>query len=114
MDLAGSDDCDATATPAPAAVMRTSRRENMVGSSFAGFARHLVLRFRSLNHIDITNHLVLRSALLRASRRTVTGEIVLTADGAAWNIITFAGLEHVWRLPLDGEGDFALLDRERL
>jgi len=35
----------------------------------------LVHRFRGSNHIDIVN-LVLRSALLRASRRTATGEML--------------------------------------
>src|SRR5271163_143498 len=39
-------------------------------------SRALVHRFRGSNHINII-YLFLRSALLRASRRTATGEIVL-------------------------------------
>ena len=42
--------------------------------------------------------------------RRPAGEILLAVDGTAWNMIMIAGLEHLRRLPLDGEGDFALLD----
>jgi hypothetical protein len=48
--------------------------------------RNLVLRFRGSNHIDTSINLVLRSALLRASRRTATSEIMPAAilrDGAS-------------------------------
>jgi len=37
-------------------------------------AANIVLRFRGSNHIDASIDLVLRSALLRASRRTATSE----------------------------------------
>src|SRR5215470_15204953 len=43
--------------------------------------------------------------------RRLVGEILLAVDGAARNVVTVACLEHVWRLPLDGEGDLSLLDR---
>src|ERR1700694_5602914 len=46
----------------------------------------LVQRFQDSNHIDASITLVLRSALLRASRRTATSEIVPAAilrDGAS-------------------------------
>ena len=45
-----------------------------------------VLRFRGSNHIDASVNLVLRSALLRASRRTATSKTELAAilrDGAS-------------------------------
>src|SRR5216683_4996074 len=43
--------------------------------------------------------------------RWLVVEILLAVDGTARNIITITSLEHLRRLPLDGEGDFALLDR---
>src|SRR5437868_3505455 len=48
--------------------------------------RRRVLLFRGSNHIDASINLVLRSALLRASRRTATSEVVPAAilrDGAS-------------------------------
>jgi hypothetical protein len=43
--------------------------------------------------------------------RRLVAEILLAVDGAARNIIVVAGLEHLRRLPLDGERNFAFLDR---
>src|SRR5580704_12226230 len=43
--------------------------------------------------------------------RRLVAEILLAVDGAARDIIVVAGLEHLRRLPLHREGDFALLDR---
>src|SRR5712691_9317022 len=43
--------------------------------------------------------------------RRLVGKILLAVDGAARNVVAVAGLEHVRRLSLDGEGDFALLHR---
>jgi hypothetical protein len=59
------------------------------GGEEAGWAwelLRLVLRFRGLNHIDASMNLVLRSALLRASRRTATSETepaAILRDGAS-------------------------------
>src|SRR5260370_40584776 len=41
----------------------------------------------------------------------LVAEVLLSVDGAASNVVAVAGLEHDWGLSLDGEGDFALLDR---
>jgi hypothetical protein len=52
----------------------------------ASESRNPVLRFRGSNHIDASIDLVLRSALLRASRRTATSEIepaAILRDGAS-------------------------------
>src|SRR5712672_4206386 len=43
--------------------------------------------------------------------RQLVAEVLLSVDGAASNVVAVAGLEHDWGLSLDGEGDFALLDR---
>src|SRR3954468_15410786 len=43
--------------------------------------------------------------------RRLAAQILLPMDGAARDIVAVAGLEHLRGLPLDGEGDFTLLDR---
>src|SRR5215471_3157906 len=46
--------------------------------------------------------------------RRLVAEVLLSVDDAAGNVVALAGLEHEWRLSLDGEGHFALLDRSPL
>src|SRR6266581_1662639 len=46
--------------------------------------------------------------------RGLVGEILLAVNGSARNVIAVAGLQHLGRLALDGEGDFALLNRRPL
>src|SRR5262249_11392036 len=50
---------------------------------------------------------------LNIARRLV-GEILLAVDGSARNVIAVADLQHLRRLALDGESDFALLNRRPL
>src|SRR5215831_1988811 len=61
------------------------------------------------------NRLGYRLALVENIQHDVAcrlvAEVLLSVDGAARNVVALAGLEHDWGLSLDGEGDFALLDR---
>src|SRR5271170_2585521 len=61
------------------------------------------------------NRLGYRLALVEHSHHDVAhrliAEVLLSVDGAARHVVAVAGLEHDWGLSLDGEGDFALLDR---
>src|ERR1700680_1664563 len=61
------------------------------------------------------NKLGYRLAFVENSHHDVAcrlvAEVLLSVDGAARNVVALAGLEHDWGLSLDGEGDFALLDR---
>src|SRR5437016_1422884 len=83
----------------------TSSREEVSG--IAGQARQESALFRDL----LGGRLVLvENPHLDVARRLVA-QILLAMDGAARNIIPVAGLEHLRRLSLDGEGDVALLDR---
>src|SRR6202040_255509 len=65
-----------------------ARVTHFIASSFAlnqAPTSKLVLRFRGSNHIDASINLVLKSALLRASRRTATSETepaAILRDGA--------------------------------
>jgi hypothetical protein len=64
------------------AIVAVNGAESLVAAARVG----LGLRFRGSNHIGASIDLVLRSALLRASRRTATSEGVLAAilrDGAS-------------------------------
>src|SRR5438046_5763275 len=55
-------------------------------------------------------HALVENPHLDVTRRLV-GEILLAVDGAARHVVMVAGLEHLRRLSLDGEGDFTFLDR---
>src|ERR1700722_12747538 len=59
--------------------------------------------------------LVDRLALVENAQHDVAhrlvGEVLLSVNGAARNVVALTGLEHDRRLSLDGEGDLALLDR---
>src|SRR5260370_25829640 len=41
----------------------------------------------------------------------LVAEVLLSLDDAARDVVAFSGPEHDWGPSLDGEGDFALLDR---
>ena len=55
--------------------------------------------------------LALVENIQRDVARRLVAEVLLSVDDAARNVVALAGLEHDWGLSLDGEGDFAVLDR---
>src|SRR5205085_1834856 len=65
----------------------------------------------SLFHDGLGRRLVLVENPHLDVARGPVGEILLAVNGAARNVVTLAGLKHLRRLSLDGEGDFAFLDR---
>ena len=107
-------------------VVLTERTEHLdrLAPAIAPAVHHLVVLRGGMNKKELVsrfmsplfrNRLGYRLALVEnihhdVACRLVT-EVLLSVDGAARNVVAVADLEHNWGLSLDGEGDFARLDR---